>query len=144
MILELSLIGIFVSGIYILIFNVFPGGIIVPVYISLYLTQPKRLFSTLLIALLATIIFKYFSKKMILFGRRRFVFLIVLSTFLSLFINNLLNDYYIGFSAYQSIGLLIPGLLANNMIKQGVLITFVSLFTVSIIIFFIFKAFFYL
>ncbi len=144
MILELSLIGILVSGFFILIFNYYPGGIIVPVYFSFYLSQPKRLFSTLLIAMIASLIYKLISKKMILFGRRRFVFLIVLSTFLSLSINFLLNDYHYGFSGYQSIGFLIPGLLANNIIKQGFLITIISLLTVSIIIFFIFKAFFYL
>jgi len=144
LILELSLIGILVSGLFILFFNVFPGGIIVPVYFSFYLSQPKRLFSTLLIAILASLIFKVISKKMILFGRRRFVFLIILSTFLSFLINFLLNDYHYGFTGYQSIGFLIPGLLANNIVKQGLLITIISLVTVSIIIFFIFKAFFYL
>jgi poly-gamma-glutamate biosynthesis protein PgsC/CapC len=144
LILELSLLGILISCTFILLFNIYPGGIIVPVYFSFYLFQPKRLFATFIIAFISTLIYKLISKKFLLFGRRRFVFLIILSAFFSFFINILLYDYQYGFSAFYSIGFLIPGLLSNNIIKQGFLITLISLLTVSIVIFFIFKVFFYL
>jgi poly-gamma-glutamate biosynthesis protein PgsC/CapC len=144
LILEFSLLGILIACTFILLFDIYPGGIIVPVYFSFYLYQPKRLFATILIAFITTLIYKWISPKLILFGRRRFVFLIILSSFLSLFIHFILNDYHYSLSAFHSIGLLIPGLLANSIIKQGFFITIVSLATVSIIIFFTFKVFFYL
>lgn len=144
MILELSLLGIVISCVYILIFNVYPGGIIVPIYFSLYLNQPKRMIATLLIAVLASLIYQFVSKRMILFGRRRFVFLMILSSFLSLLVSLVLTDFQSGISVYKSIGIFIPGLLANNILRQGLILTLVSLFTVAIILFFVFKAFFYL
>ena len=144
MILELSLLGIVVSCVYILIFNVYPGGIIVPIYFSLYLNQPKRIIVTLLIAILASFLYQFFSHKLILFGRRRFVFIIILSSFLSLIVSLFLTDFQSGLSVYKSIGILIPGLLANNILRQGFMITMTALFTVSIVLFFVFRAYFYL
>ncbi len=81
---------------------------------------------------------------MLLFGRRRFVFLIVLSSFLSLALNLLFKSYLIDFAGYQTLGILIPGLLANNIFKQGFVITLLSLFTVSVFVFFAFKLVFLL
>lgn len=144
MILELSVIGIICSAVYILIFDLYPGGIIVPVYFSMYLYQPQRLMGTVLISILCVFIFRFLSKRMLLFGRRRFVFLIVLSSFLSLALNLLFKSYLIDFAGYQTLGILIPGLLANNIFKQGFVITLLSLFTVSVFVFFAFKLVFLL
>jgi len=144
LILELSLIGILVSCFYILLFHLYPGGIIVPVYFSFYLTQPTRLFATIMVSLISVFIFQFISRKLIIFGRRRFVFLIILSAFLSLLANYFFQDYQSGLTVYGSIGILIPGLLANNIIRQGFFVTMASMFTVSIITFFLFKVFFYL
>ncbi len=139
MILELSVIGIICSSLYTLIFSIFPGGIIVPVYFSMYLFQPSRIIGTLCIALMATFIFKVLSKKLLIFGRRRFVFLLILSSFLSLLLNYLFKEFSIVLTSYQVIGLFIPGLLANNMVKQGILLTLSSLFIVSVFVFFTFR-----
>lgn len=144
MILELSLIGILVSCFYILLFNVYPGGIIVPVFFSFYLTQPFRLLATIMVSLISVVIFQFLSRKLIIFGRRRFVFLIILSAFLSLLTNFFFQDYQSGLIVYGTIGMLIPGLLANNIIRQGFFVTIASMFTVSIITYFLFKVFFYL
>ncbi len=144
MILELSLIGILVSCFYILLFNVYPGGIIVPVFFSFYLTQPFRLLATIMVSLISVVIFQFLSRKLIIFGRRRFVFLIILSAFLSLLTNFFFQDYQSGLTVYGTIGMLIPGLLANNIIRQGFFVTIASMFTVSIITYFLFKVFFYL
>ena len=144
MILELSLIGILVSCFYILLFNVYPGGIIVPVFFSFYLTQPFRLLATIMVSLISVVIFQFLSQKLIIFGRRRFVFLIILSAFLSLLTNFFFQDYQSGLTVYGTIGMLIPGLLANNIIRQGFFVTIASMFTVSIITYFLFKVFFYL
>ncbi|HOO34109.1 MAG TPA: poly-gamma-glutamate biosynthesis protein PgsC/CapC [Thermotogota bacterium] len=139
MILELSVIGIICSCIYILLFDTFPGGIIVPVYFSMYLFQPARIAGTLLISVPSVIILKLLSKKLLIFGRRRFVFLLILSAFLYLLLSFILDEFFSGLNAYQVIGLFIPGLLANNMYKQGIWKTLLSLLTVSVFIFFTFR-----
>ncbi len=139
MILELSVIGVIVSSLFIMVFGFFPGGIIVPVYFSLYLFQPSRIIITLVISILAVFIFKLLATRLVLFGRRRFVFMIVLASFLALLFNAFFESYSINVSGFQTIGILIPGLLANNLYRQGFLKTLSSLFIVSTMVFFIYR-----
>jgi poly-gamma-glutamate biosynthesis protein PgsC/CapC len=105
----------------------------------MYLFQPTRLIGTVLISVLSLLIFKLLSKRLLIFGRRRFVFLLILASFLSLCVNFVFKAYAIDFVGYQAVGVFVPGLLANNMSKQGGMITLLSLFTVSTFVFFTFR-----
>ena len=49
-----------------------PGGIIVPGYLALYFSEPLRLVATLIDAALAFAAVRLLSKRLILFGRRRY------------------------------------------------------------------------
>ncbi|MFO7867650.1 MAG: poly-gamma-glutamate biosynthesis protein PgsC [Candidatus Aminicenantes bacterium] len=137
MIYETFFIGLLLAVIYIEIFDIYPGGLIVPAYIALYLHLPVKVAATLLVAFLALFSYKFFSRHLILFGKRRFAFLVILGAFwaqLWFLIWPELFPYPVG---VRAVGLVIPGLLANNLERQRYIPTLASLFTVSVLTYFV-------
>ncbi len=126
---NILLIGVLVSIIFYEITDITPGGIIIPGLLVLYLSSPLRMGYTVFIAILAYFIVKLLSKKFLIFGKRRFALLIIVSLFLhyginlgvGLFTNNLSTF------AVSLIGYTAAGIIANNMSKQGVIKTSISL-----------------
>lgn len=137
MVFETLFIGLIVAILYVELMDIYPGGIIVPAYIALYLDQPLRVLATLLIAFLSLFAYKILSRFLILFGRRRFVVLVLLGALWAqvwfLFLPRFFSDPL----GLRAIGWLIPGLLANNLEKQKIIPTIASLFTVSFITYFL-------
>lgn len=114
------LIGVIVSLIYTEITG-YSAGLIVPGYLALNLHSPVRLIYTLLIALLAAGICKLCSQVMILYGRRRFA-LVLLLTFI---LNTALNRLHL--VDLNVIGILLPGLIAREFDRQGFLWTLLGM-----------------
>ncbi|MCP2521069.1 poly-gamma-glutamate biosynthesis protein PgsC [SCandidatus Aminicenantes bacterium Aminicenantia_JdfR_composite] len=144
MFFETFLIGILIAVLYIEIFDIYPGGIIVPAYIALYLEEPLRILITISIALLSLLTYKFLSKFLILFGKRRFVMIILLGTIWSQILSLLFPYFHINSIELKAIGWLIPGLLANNLERQDIILTLASMFTVSIFTYFLVKIIFLL
>ncbi len=134
---ETLLIGLVVAVFYVEIMDIYPGGIIVPAYMALFLDQPLRILVTVAAALLCLLTYKLLSRVLILFGRRRFVMLIFLGALWGQIWFLLYPYLYSGPLEIRVIGWVIPGLLANNLEKQRFLATLASLFTVSIITYFL-------
>ena len=139
MAIETLLIGLVVAVLYVEITGIHPGGIIVPGYMALYLDQPLRVLATLCVALLSLLSYRILSRYLILFGRRRFAVFILLGGILAegwlLFLPRLFASPI----ELRVIGLVIPGLLANNLQKQRPLPTLASLGTASIVTYFLAK-----
>jgi poly-gamma-glutamate biosynthesis protein PgsC/CapC len=110
----------------------------------MYLYQPRRIIGTLAIAFIVVLVYKLLSKKLLIFGRRRFVFLLVLSIFVTLIINSFTNTYSLETIGYRTLGAIIPGLLGNNIARQGFVVTLFSLFIVSVLTFFSYRLVFIL
>jgi poly-gamma-glutamate biosynthesis protein PgsC/CapC len=127
-----------------LLFKYYPGGIIVPVYFAMYMYQPRRIIGTLAIAFIVVLVYKLLSKKLLIFGRRRFVFLLVLSIFVTLIINSFTNTYSLETIGYRTLGAIVPGLLGNNIARQGFVVTLVSLFIITVATFFSYRLVFIL
>ena len=129
---ETLFIGLLVAVLYVEIFGVYPGGVIVPAYIALYLDQPMRVLMTLAIAVICVFVYRLLSRYVILFGKRRFVTFIFIGAVVaqawSLLFPNLFPESF----GLRAIGWLIPGLLANNLEKQRFLPTLASLVTVAV------------
>lgn len=126
-------IGMVVSFIFTEIVGLSAGGIIVPGYLAFYWANPQRLLSTLVVSLLTYGIVKLLSRQIILFGRRRFM----LSILIGYVVGSLLfsSIRYLPLSPdTRVIGYVIPGLIANDMIKQGVLRTILAVGIVSLIV----------
>jgi len=134
---ETLFIGLIVAVLYVEIMDTYPGGIIVPAYVALYLDQPLRILATIAAALLSLYTYKILSRFLILFGKRRFVMLVLLGGIWAQVWFFLLPHFFSDPAGLRAIGWLIPGLLANNLEKQRFIPTLASMFVVSIITYFL-------
>lgn len=137
--IEYFIIGLALALIFTSVTGYFPGGIIVPGYLVLFVDQPLRLLGTLAAALLAFLLIRLASGFLILFGKRRFVVLILLGALFSLAINLLIPSFWPEAIEFKVIGLVIPGLIANNCDRQGLPVTISSLAIVVTALFFVGK-----
>jgi poly-gamma-glutamate biosynthesis protein PgsC/CapC len=129
---ETLFIGLLVAVLYVEVFGVYPGGIIVPAYIALYLDQPLRVIVTVVIAILCVLVYRILSTSVILFGKRRFVTFLFIGAVLAQVWSLLFPQLFPESFGLRAIGWLIPGLLANNLEKQRFLPTLASLVSVAV------------
>lgn len=120
---EIVLAGVALSLIFSELTGLSPAGLVVPGYIALSLQTPMRVVYTLALAFAAWGIAKLLARFMILYGRRRFAVLILLAFVLDLGVTSL------GVLSYDPgvIGVLVPGIIAQEMEKQGGLKSLLSL-----------------
>ncbi len=137
MIFETLLIGILVAVLYVEIMDIYPGGIIVPAYFALHLDSPLRILATVLIAVLTLLTYKMLSRVFILFGKRRFAILVLLGVVWAQLWSLVFPVLFVSSIELRVIGWIIPALLANNLEKQKFVPTIASLFTVSIVTYFL-------
>jgi poly-gamma-glutamate biosynthesis protein PgsC/CapC len=133
---EVSFLGLLISLLFIGLTGYYPGGIIVPSYLVLFMDQPLRIIGTLIAALLALLCYRMVSRYLILFGRRRFVFMILFGgiwTFLWILV---FPSIFPVSMEFRVIGWVIPGLIANNFERQGIMVTTAALITVTVITYF--------
>lgn len=133
------LIGIVVALLYAEITGILPGGIIVPAMMALYLDQPWRVVATVLAAFLSLGCYKILGRYFLIFGRRRFVLLLLLGAFFGQIWFILWPRLFAAPLDLRVIGWIIPGLLANNLVRQKILPTLASLTTVTILAYFLAK-----
>lgn len=138
--LELAFIGLIVSLAFIALTGITPGGIIVPSYLALFGDQPLRIAGTLIAAVLAFAAYRAASRFLILFGRRRLVFLILLGGLWTWVGARFIPNWIPASMEFRVIGWVVPGLIANQFEKQGVWITSAALITVTVLIHFIGRA----
>jgi poly-gamma-glutamate biosynthesis protein PgsC/CapC len=132
--IELPFLGLLLSLAFIALTGIYPGGIIVPSYLVLFLNQPERLVGTLGAALLTWLVYLAASRWLILFGRRRFAFLILVGGLWALFWQTLLPSVFPASLEFSVIGWVIPGLIANHFERQGVVVTSASLVLVTVLL----------
>ncbi|HWL24643.1 poly-gamma-glutamate biosynthesis protein PgsC [Peribacillus asahii] len=112
--------------------GIIPAGLIVPGYLGLIFDQPVFLMMVLFISLLTYVIVTYgISRFVILYGRRKFAAMLVVGISLKL-----IFDYFypiMPFEIYEfrGIGVIVPGLIANTIQKQGLVVTLGSTLLVS-------------
>lgn len=130
------IIGIISSLIFYEITGISPGGIIVPVYIAVYIDNPLKIFMTILSAILTYLFVEFFSNIVIIYGKRKFTVYIVVSLITKIILEK------IGFILYENdiflatsvIGSIIPAIIARDIEKQGYLKTISMMLIVSIFI----------
>ena len=144
MIYELAFIGLIVSLIFISVTGFYPGGIIVPSYLILFIDQPYRLIGTIVASLLTLLIFKLASRYLILFGKRRFVFLILCGAVFSYLLSFIVPQIFPATIDFKVIGWVIPGLIASHFDKQGIIKTSSAMAIVIKALFFINKLYMFI
>ena len=115
--------------------GVFTGGLVSAGYLAFYMDQPWRLVSTLVLAVVIYLITMGLQKIIIIYGRRRFMVTVLLS---------LIGTWLLEKGLYGNlgsleldirvVGFIIPGLIANDMFKQGILRTLLGVSVLAIVV----------
>src|SRR5512136_2426920 len=133
----LTFLAFLLALLYASITGLYRGGIIVPGYLVLFLDQPARIVGSLIAALLTLLCFRLASRCVILFGRRKFVFMVLVGGIWTLLSLRMLPMIFPVSLEFWAIGWVIPGLIANNFERQGVIVTTASLATVTVATYFL-------
>jgi poly-gamma-glutamate biosynthesis protein PgsC/CapC len=129
---ELTFLGLLLSLLYVSVTGLYPGGIIVPSYLVLFIDQPARIAGSLITAFLTLLCFRLASRYLIIFGRRKFVLMVLIGGIWTLLWLRMLPMLFPLSFEFRVIGWVIPGLIANSFEKQGVIVTTASLVTVTV------------
>ena len=118
---ELALgLGIAINLIFTELFGLMSGGLVVPGYLALHLSQPARVLATVAVSALTFVSVRFgLMRLIILYGRRRFG-VTILTGFLwhGLYLAGL--GSVPGVSAdLRVVGYIVPGLMANAALTQG-------------------------
>lgn len=134
MIIQLFVIGLLIGFLFYEYTGISPGGVIAPAYLALFVHDPGRIIMTLTLSLLVFVIIQYLSSTTILYGRRKFLIAILLSFSLKLLFTYTIQPMDVIKLDLQSIGYIIPGLIANEMSRQKALPTLLSTGIVTLLI----------
>ena len=127
-------LGLVINFIFGEFFGLAAGGMVVPGYVALFLDTPLDLLLTLIVSLMSFLSIKFLSNFMFIYSRRLFMFSILFG-----FLFGWFAKYFIVGQIstnlnleMQSIGMIIPGLIAYWMHKQGILETISMLVIASV------------
>ncbi|MGI6198933.1 MAG: poly-gamma-glutamate biosynthesis protein PgsC [Candidatus Cloacimonadaceae bacterium] len=113
-------IGVIVSLVFSELLGASAGGIVVPGYVALYLDKPMQILGTLVVSLLTWGIIRVIGQFTLLFGKRRMVLSILIGFILGWASRLLVFESFTIYTLQmQSIGYIIPGLIANWFERQG-------------------------
>ena len=119
-------------------FGINPGGLVVPGYLALTMDNPKSLIAVFLLSLLTYMIVEFgLNKFLILYGRRRFLAMLLVCMLLKIALDVLNISMGMSLGLLDGVGIVIPGLIANCFYKQGIKLTAVSTIGVSLVVFII-------
>jgi len=137
MIVETTFLGLALTTAFVEFTGLYPGGIIVPSYLALYLRDPGRICGTVVVAILSWLSYQLLSHLFILYGRRRFVLIIFLGGLWSILWREFFPIYWSSHMNLMVIGWIVPGLIANTIERQGLWITLLSMGIVTVATYFL-------
>ena len=128
-------LGLVISLIFSETLGLAAGGMVVPGYVALMVHEPLRLLGTIIVSLVTLGALKLLSRYALVYGRRR----IVAAVLLGFVFGALSRDFFVihlrGASfEFQTIGYVIPGLIANWMERQGVIQTICVMITTAVLV----------
>jgi gamma-polyglutamate biosynthesis protein CapC len=128
-------LGLILSLLSYEVFGLAAGGIVVPGYIALQLSEPDRLIGILLVSLATFLIIKALGKYTFLYGRRQMVLSLLVGCLLANFSREfLLIDMTTSAVQLQAVGWVVPGLIAHWFGKQGIYRTLCVLLITSVLV----------
>lgn len=108
------------------------GGLVSAGYLAFYFNQPYRIIATLALAVLVYFTVKLLEQFIFIYGRRRFACAVLLGIIFSWLLNEVIITSNVVGVDVRIIGYVVPGLIANDMLKQGVLKTLAMLLIIGI------------
>lgn len=127
-------IGLGVSLFLSEVFGLTAGGLVVPGYIALHLSEPLSVILTLGAGVAAYILIQALSTVMIIYGRRRIVLLILAGYLTGFAVRAFLGNSEVEGIEFSVIGFIIPGLIAIWVDRRGIIGAVCSVIIVSIIV----------
>ncbi|WP_054948669.1 poly-gamma-glutamate biosynthesis protein PgsC [Numidum massiliense] len=125
-------LGVILSLIFAEKTGILPAGLIVPGYLSLVFDQPVFILMILIISFLTFIIVRYgVSRFTILYGRRKFAAMLITGIVLKLLVDYFYPMMPFEIYEFRGIGVIVPGLIANTIQKQGLALTLSSTLLLS-------------
>lgn len=103
--------------------GIVPAGLVVPGYLALVFDQPIFIAVIFGISLLTYVIVTYgLSRIMLLYGRRKFAAMLSVGIVLKLLLDYAYPMLPFEILEFRGIGVIVPGLIANTIQKQGPLL----------------------
>lgn len=142
--IELAItLGLVLSLLSYEIFGLAAGGIVVPGYIALHLSQLDRMGGVLLVSTVTYLIVKVVSNYTFLYGRRQMVVCLLIGALLANFSRQFLTINVSSATVeLTAVGWVVPGLIAHWFGKQGIAKTVSVLLITSVIVRFVVIVFF--
>lgn len=133
-------IGLVFSLICYLVTNLSPGGMITPPWLALLVIDDLRRAAIVVAVILATyVVMRFVQKVVILYGKRLFATVVLVAVFLQVTVSLFLIDLFPTLFATTTLGFIVPGLVAYQLIRQPILptlaaTTLVTLATVAVLL----------
>lgn len=129
-------VGLVVALLFAEFFGFKAGGLVVPGYFAVFLTQPLNILITLAVAVATFWCLRLLASIVIIYGKRRTAFAILFGYVIGALARTGLDLPAVGGAGpeAQVIGYIIPGLIALWMDRQGIVETITSLATVSAVV----------
>lgn len=128
-------LGLFISLLFSETLGLAAGGMVVPGYVALLVHEPLRLLGTIIVSIATLGSLKLLSRYALIYGRRRIVVAVLFG-----FVYGALSREFLVFHLrdgtleFQTIGYIIPGLIANWMERQGVVQTLAVMVTTAVLV----------
>lgn len=115
-------LGLALNILFLELIGLTAGGLVAPGYLALYLHQPTRVLITVVISAITFYTVKLLSNFMIIYGSRKMAIMILVG-FVFTYLSRTFPSGNVGsldIRPVEAIGLIIPGLIANSMDREGI------------------------
>jgi len=121
------ILGTLLSLLFVEFTGILPAGIVVPGYLALVIHQPLYILIIFLVSLITYLIVVHgIGKITILYGKRKFAAMILVAIIVKISLYYFFPYLPSGVTELSALGVIIPGLIANTIQKQGVVPTLSS------------------
>ena len=128
-------VGLVISLLFSELFGLAAGGMVVPGYFAVGLSQPMDLALTLATAFITFAFVHALASVVIVYGRRRTVLMILVGYIVGALMRSMASDLETASGGdYTVIGYIIPGRIAIWMERQGIVETISALLTAAVVI----------
>ena len=128
-------LGITFNLVFTEVFGFTSAGLVVPGYLALYLDQPSRLVATLLLSLATWVAVRYgMARLIVLYGRRRLGVTVLVGFVLNAALNLALRELPPQPLDLRVIGYIVPGIIANEALSQGVISTLATTLLIAALV----------
>lgn len=116
--------------------GIVPAGLVVPGYLALVFDQWRFLLVIIFISLITYLIVQFgVTRFVILYGRRKFTAMLIVGMMVKLVFDYFYPIFPFEVYEFRGIGIIVPGIIANTIQKQGVVVTLASTLIVSFLTF---------